>query len=572
LVTISLTKLILSAVISELREGKSIALEMQKELHTPFKQTQSFTEAATSLKQEFAYRKKAEEQFRVLLESLPDAMVIVDSSGKIVLINAQTENLFGYNREELIGRSVEKLVPERFATGHLQHRAGYLQQPKSRPMGAGTDLLALHKSGKEFPVEISLSPLHTEEGLFVIAAVRDASEQRQARKALQASEENARRAYSELQKMNEQMIQNEKTQALGQMAAGVAHQFNNILMAISGMTDLAMLNLANRDKAQEYLKKVKISSTDAANIVQRLQEFSRRIPRPTPKPISVNDVLTSSIQVTQPKWKNEAEKLGVYIDIKTELQQVPPVLGIESELREVIVNLIINATDSMYDVRGGTISLRTAQRDNNVVITISDTGIGMSPETLSKIFVPFFSTKLERGTGLGLAICHNIITRMGGKIEVESSEREGSTFTILLPAAPTSADASEKDTTSIRRASPANILIIDDEPPICDIIQGFLELQNHKTVAYRNPVEAVQSFKERPFDLVITDLGMEPLSGWEVINQIKSTRPATKTLLLTGWGDTISSDEAALKGADMVISKPIDYDKLLKAIDRLLSK
>jgi PAS domain S-box-containing protein len=476
--------------------------------------------------------------------------------------------MFGYGESEIIGKPLTILMPERFHDAHQAGLARYLSSREAHVIGQVVELAGRRKNGQEFPLELSLSTWDSEGKTFFTAIIRDISKRKQMEEELVKKEVDIRMIRRELADFEKNLIQSERSRALGDISAGVAHQFNNILMVVRGMTELAILNLSDRAKVQEFLQKIKLGTIDGEHIVHRLQEFARRSSSETNQPISVNDSILMSVEITQPKWKDESEKAGISIGVKKDLQEVPPVLGVESEVREVFVNLILNAVDAMP--KGGTLSLSSEFQNGKVVIKISDTGTGMSVDTLAKIFEPFFTTKLDRGTGLGLAISLKIITQMGGTIRAESCEGKGSTFTIELPPSP-KIPSKEKETTRLYGTSPARILVIDDEVSICEIIQGFLEVRNHKVVACRIPADAMYRLQQEHFDLVITDLGMAPISGWDVLRYVKKIRPSTKTILLTGWGDMLSESEAIARGADLILSKPVDNERLVKMVDRLLS-
>lgn len=507
----------------------------------------------------------SEERWRSVVQNSPDIIIVADREGTIQFINRV---LSGFEMGKVVGTKVyDYLTPKAQETVRRALNRVF-DTGKTVPYevtGPGPGLIEIYYSCVAGPIR------QEEKIVAVIITSRDITRRKQREDDLKKSEAGTRQAYDELLQLQGELLRTEQTRALGDMAAGVAHQFNNVLMMISGLVELAQMHAADRKRLDEYLEKIKISTADGSHIVQRLQAFIRRSPSLDPQAVQVNEVIQASVQLTQPKWKDEAEKRGVHISLRTDLHPVPNVEGLESELREVIVNLILNAVDAMP--MGGDLSIGTADENGKAVIRVRDTGIGMSSETQSKLFVPFFSTKVERGTGLGLFICRNIVAHMKGTISVDSTEGEGATFTLELPPFAGPAPVKKKETTKKMpvASARARILAVDDEAAICEILKEFLKVENHDVVTFTDPRKAIEAFSGEPFDLVITDLGMAPLNGWDVLKAVKRIRPRTRTILLTGWGTNIEPAAATAQGADVILSKPIEMKQLLKIVQRILA-
>jgi signal transduction histidine kinase/ActR/RegA family two-component response regulator len=367
---------------------------------------------------------------------------------------------------------------------------------------------------------------------------------------------------TEKKKMEEQLFQAEKLRAVAEMASGVAHDFNNALAAILGNTQL-LLYTAQDEELKETLRTIEKVAKDSGQTIRRLQDFTKKRVHQELFRVDVNSILKDSIEITKPKWKDEAQSRGVPIEIVSNFEEIPSVAGTDSELRGVFTNMIFNAIEAMPE--GGKIEIHTFKKRRNVFIQISDTGIGIAEEAKKKIFEPFFTTKPFTNTGLGLSMSYGIIKRFGGEIDVESKVGQGTAFTIILPIGEEEKEEAVSLQT-IKQGRQARILVIDDEEFVRSVLSRTLAKVNHQVTLAANGEKGVQLFKEGKFDMVLTDLGMPGMSGWEVCRMIKKISPDTPVGMITGWGAEMSQSKMEEYGLDFLISKPFDLNQILNVV------
>ncbi len=399
----------------------------------------------------------------------------------------------------------------------------------------------------------------------------ETAERKQAEASLQESNRQLKEALTELADMQKQVVKQERLRALGQMASGVAHDFNNALSPILGFSSILLedpLQLDDKDKVLKYLKVINTAGKDAANVVSRLREFYRsRNQEETFRPFDLNQLVEQAVNFTQPKWKDQALAGGLTVRVRTELQKVPNPSGNESEIREVLTNLIFNAVDAMPE--GGTITLRTSMKDGRIVLEVSDTGTGMTEEVRQRCLEPFFSTKGDRGTGLGLAMVYGIIQRHKGTIDIQSEYGKGTTFAIGFPL-----DGDRKWEAVLAVESQASsgrlrVLVVDDDPLTLMVTSECLLSDHHLVETAVNGRDGLQKFQPGKFDLVITDQGMPEMNGLQLAAALKQMAPKVPVMLLTGYGQAMTGEESP-PAVDLVVSKPITKSALKDAIAKVM--
>ncbi len=381
----------------------------------------------------------------------------------------------------------------------------------------------------------------------------------------------------ELKQAQDQVIQAEKLRAMGEMASGVAHDFNNLLAVILGNIQLLLhqFDRLSPDEIRERLKTIEQSSKDGAETVRRIQEFSGMRRDKEFTPLSLNELITDLVNVTQPRWKEQTQKKGIQIELTKKLGKIPKILGNPSELREVTTNIVFNAVDAMPN--GGEITITTSvQAEDWVEMRIADTGIGMSEEVRKRVFDPFFTTKGVTNTGLGMSVSYGIIKRHGGEILIESEPGKGTTFIIHLPTGYMNEIPDEKMVRTVPvtplalEGGGARILVIDDEDSVRKILYQMLKAKGYEVVVASNGEEGIERFKEEPFDLVFTDLGMPKMSGWEVGRALKGINPKVPIALITGWGVELNKDKMKESGIDLVVSKPFNFDQVVRLVSEAM--
>lgn len=435
-------------------------------------------------------------------------------------------------------------------------------------------------------------------GLFVLALPLDARLRKQDLALLSdlaahlaTSLKNARMfqelqaAYLELKDAKDQLVRSEKLHGLGEMAAGVAHDFNNVLSAILGRAQMMQVLLRDPEM-QKNLRVIEKAALDGAGTVRRIQEFAKVKSDMAFVPVRLNPVVRDVVERCAPRADAHDGPLQCEVD----LGEPPVVFGNPAELREVLTNVIHNALDAMP--HGGRLSVSTGRSsDAEAYVEVQDTGIGMDPEVQNKIFDPFFTTKGAQGTGLGMSVSYGIVQRHQGQLTVRSARGAGTCIRIALPstAAPSSSglvpdppDLSAEDpwldevkTPPPPRIVPnrktARILVIDDDVAVRDVLSDILRAGNHIVSAAGSGEEAMKLFSSAEFDVVFTDLGMPGMNGWEVARAIKAQRPGTPVGLITGWGSNLDEADVAKHGVDLVVPKPFRFEQVLEVVNVAIS-
>ena len=376
---------------------------------------------------------------------------------------------------------------------------------------------------------------------------------------------------TERKKMEEALIQSEKLKSLGILTAGISHEFNNLLAVILGSAELLNAGFEDDQELKNGLSAIIKASYDGAEIVKGLLSYVKSQGKDISEFIffDIRPLLIEAINFTTLRWKNMAQAKGIDYKIDREgMREIPEVLCNTTELREVFTNIINNALDAMPD--GGRLSFSTSSNEDTVFICISDTGIGMSEDVKKNIFDPFFTTRRPLGTGLGLSISYGIITRHGGKIEVESEDGKGTAFNLSLPIRKDIVQKvvpPEPDRRAVVRK--LRILVVDDNEDVCEIMYGVLARGGHDVKTVDDGVEAIALAGKEEYDLVLCDLLMPKIHGYEVIKAIKKLDKIPKIGIMTGWNEKLKPMGGEDYKVDFILKKPFKHAELAKHINEL---
>ncbi len=362
--------------------------------------------------------------------------------------------------------------------------------------------------------------------------------------------------------------QRNRLETLGRMTMGIAHDFNNLLSGILGYTEL-LKSYADEDvkdpTLSEHLRTIEQAALDGAALIRKIQQYIRQEKQTHFAPLDIPTLIQDCVSLTRPYWYNEPRRQGIAIEVSQDFEDVPPVMGSATELREVFLNLILNAVQAMPD--GGHITFRTYNTDEGVRIDVRDDGMGMSENVRHRIFEPLYTTKGERGTGMGLAVSYGIIQEHEGTIRVESRLGEGSSFHILLPRAEETRQE-RRDKVEKRPRKSARVMVVDDEKMVRTILEKLLSLKGHSVIQADSGEAALRLAESYELDVVFTDLGMPEMNGRQLARELRDRYPDLPIVLLTG--DTEAGEPGG--DVDVVLSKPFKIDQLEITIQDIMRK
>ncbi len=467
-----------------------------------------------------------------VVRRIGEGVVLTDAQDAVVFANRAFAEMVGVPADTLRGRRWTELL----ATS--QDVAALTAQMRQSPWQG--EVLLITPDGEPRPVLVSLSTAPTADGTVQrVGVFRDVSREHELRFRL---------------------VREQKFRTLGSLAAGVAHNINNRLTPVLGWTEMLLDRLAadeaiDRDELLHALRVINQGAADSVETVRRLQDYSRPTRVRGPEGVQLRDVLEQLLALTRPQWDNEAARRGIRYEIDLKAEPAPPVLAVASEIREALLNILENALAAMPS--GGRLTLLVRGEEERAVVSIADTGRGMSAEVRRLAFEPFFTTRSsEGGSGLGLSLAQEVVHRYRGEISVSSVEGVGTTFTLSFPAI--SAEAA-RPPAFVPSLAPLRILAVEDDPEVLDVIRAMLMAAGHTVVSAASGREALDLFEREPVDLVVTDLGMPGMTGLALAEELKRRRPIP-IVLLTGWADEL--DAAHARHVDVLLAKPVTRERL----------
>jgi PAS domain S-box-containing protein len=490
-------------------------------------------------------------QLGAILNATGDALVGVNNLRRIILWNPAAEKLFGWLASEVIGREIEILFPDDLQKSQTEKFRQFLEG-KQEIKGHKTtfETSALRRDSIAVPVEITLSASDIEGKRNCFALFHEISERKRTEKLL---------------------LQSEKMRSLGEMASGVAHDFNNCLAIILG--NIKLLKETTREKkVAEKLDAIEKAAEQGTASIASLQGFSRGKGNTHKQSelLTLKPLIEEVRNLTRFRWKDLPQKEGYTIDFTIEAEDTPALLTNGPDFKEMLTNLIFNAVDAMPS--GGHIHLSVKQEEDKILLAVQDNGEGLSKEETTQIFNPYFTTKGRGHAGLGLSIAKRFVQRYGGSIMVESVKGAGTTFKVEFPLLTTTDP--EKLPQANKQAQPAKlqILVVDDEPLVRSLLKQILENAGHDVTEAGDGQEGVRCFRENNFDLVITDHGMPVMNGLDAAFRIKKLDPEIPVLLITGWQTETDATFQKPSGIDEFITKPFDLEKLIELVDKYGSR
>jgi len=494
-----------------------------------------------------------------IVESSLDGIITIDKNGIVVSFNRAAEHLFGYTSDEVIGENVAMLMPAPYRESHDGYIANYLRTNKPKIIGKGREVQAMRKDGSTFPFFLSVSrEVRVGERCFFIGLIRDLTHEKQ---------------------VEAQLRQAQKMESMGTLAGGIAHDFNNILGGVIAYAELMLEDAEKGSYLEDDLIEMLNGCNRARDLVQQILTFSRQ-DKPKREPLYLNPIIKESLKLMR-------ASIPSTIEIRRNIDNnLPPVVADVTQIHQVMMNLCANAHYAMRE-EGGILEVRLEETEieggpehvslglpsgRYVVLTVSDTGIGMDEETRTRIFEPFFTTKsVGEGTGMGLSVVHGIVKNHGGEISVESTRGEGTSFHVYFPVwaeSEPSGDASGRD---IAEGS-GQVMLVDDDQFLLKAQRRILERHGYKVATFADGEAAFEAFRRNPghFDIILTDQTMPNMTGMDLARAMLDICPQLPIILTTGFSDTINPERVHAAGIRELLMKPVPKETLLTTLRELL--
>lgn len=520
---------------------------------------ESFNEMAEIVARQNMELVKKEEKLSLVLNSMDEGVITIYEDGLIQSFNKSAEKLFGYNETEVIGKNVNIIMPEPYRSQHNDILKKYIETGEAHIIGVGRDVPAMHRDGRTFMARLSVSefPVSIEGRRLFIGTCRD---------------------ITQLQEQEEKLRHSQKMDALGKLTGGIAHDYNNMLGVIIGYAELMIDKLTDNPKLLKYANEIHYAGTRGAKLTKKLLSFSRKKSAES-SVVNINSLMADN--------KNMLEKtLTARIQLVFTLEHdLWPVFMDANDFEDAVLNMCINAMHAIQD--GGQLILSTHNIHINpreagalklltgggdyVHLSICDTGTGIDDECLSQIFDPFFSTKEEKGNGLGLSQVYGFVIRSNGAIKVDTVLNEGTCFNLYFPRHMDEVRENKNHSVySLTQGGEESILIVDDEQSLRELLEEILQTHGYNVISVENGEKALQALKKHQVDLIISDVIMPGMDGYQLSKIVREEYPEIRIQLVSGYSDDrhIRSDEYNLHSS--LLTKPFDRQQLLFRVSELL--
>ncbi len=498
--------------------------------------------------------RNSEAKFRSLFEQAGDAIFIQDENARYIDVNQKACDLTGYSREELLSLTAKDLDPD-----YAEREEGRRFWDQFKRLGKmAFEARLKRKNGSIFPAEVALSPIEFDETACVLTIVRDITERKQ---------------------LEDQLRQAQKMEAIGTLAGGIAHDFNNILAPIIGYAEMTVEELPEDSRHRRNLGKVLESAQRARDLVQQILTFSRKFEKSL-QPIQINPIVKEALKLIR-------ATIPTTIDIQQDIADTGSIMADLTQIHQIVVNLCTNAYHAMWD-EGGDLRVELSETDvgteataghpdaapgRHVRLTVADTGGGIAPDILDNIFEPYFTTKdAGKGTGLGLAVVDGIIRDHGGFITVDNDPGRGCAFNVFFPLIPSKTMPDETLRSPTFPTGSERVLLVDDEPPILEMLRRMLEGLGYEVVPAEDGSDALALFTAGPdrFDLIFTDMTMPHMTGDRLAREVKAIRPDLPMIICTGYSEKMDADRARELGFSDCLLKPVLRSDLAIAVRNAL--
>jgi len=550
-----------------LKEGTAPDVESwRKFIHTVNKSYQAYDEgryllersleiSSTEMQQMYDELKRSSQStMKIMLDSMQNGVISIDSEGKILSYNCSATNIFGYSQDEVIEKNIKMLMPEHYHQLHDESIRKNFSNMLSMPI----EVMAQHKNGNEFPLLFMVSELPVANEKQFIVSCFDMTHQKQ---------------------MNEQIRRSQKMDALGKLTGGISHDYNNMLGAMIGFAELIELRVKNDEKLTMYASQIIKAGRRGTQLTKKLLAFSRLHPEESMR-VNINHILQNL---------NELLEKTLTVRVRTTMQLQHEVWAVwinQDELENSLLNLAINAMHAMpeggaLDIATENIHLSATQSSainlpegDFVKLSLSDTGCGMDAGTLSQVFDPFFTTKGNEGTGLGLSQVYTFVNHSDGGIHMESSLHQGTTISLYFPrysgqAAEASADAEDEGVNIDQRGS-ARVLVVDDEPSLCFFVSEVLSNNGYNVLQANGGEEALEILSDNPVDVLISDVLMPGMDGYQLAQHVQQQYPDIKIQLMSGYTDNRQPAQSDIALSKSLLRKPMDSKEILQKVTELL--